>query len=74
MKILQNMYLISHLKILRWVINNINGVIISYISPLMQLHIMVTFYSSSFFLKILLAPSAFNSNVYSVLFINARYK
>ena len=61
MKILQHMYLISHLKILRWVINNLNGVIISHISPLMQLHIMVTFYSSSFFffLKILLAPSAF---------------
>lgn len=72
MKILQHMYLISHLKILRWVINNINGVITSHISPLMQLHIMVTFYSSSFFLKILFTPSAFN--VYSILFINARYK
>lgn len=59
MKILQHMYLIGHLKILRWVINNINGVIISHISPLIQLHIMVTFYSSSFFLKILLALSAF---------------
>lgn len=43
MSILLCMYLINHLKILKWVINNLNGVIISPISPLMQLYIMVTF-------------------------------